>query len=114
MPSQRRSRSHRRGPLLPTVWFFILGVNWTVLITLAVIYLRPRPLIAADFVVTGIGLLIGLFYFWVASSVYHRRKYILDVAFVCAGLGLLSIPLGTLFSILLLSSLTSRKHDFTK
>jgi hypothetical protein len=114
MPSSRRRHRSHRGPLFPTIWFSIVGINWCALITLAVIYLRPRPLTTTDFAVVGIGLLMGLFYFWVAYAVYRRRRYIIDIAFVCAGLGLLSIPLGTCFSIMLLSSLMARKHDFTK
>jgi len=85
-----------------------------VLITLAVHYFRPHPLATGDYVVWSIGMVVGCFHFWVASAVYRRRRYILDIAFVCAGLGLLSFPIGTIFSILLLSSLMARKHDFTK
>lgn len=110
----RRRRSRRRGPVLPTVWFCVLGVNWWVLITLGLIYLRPHPLSSGDLCVGTVGGLVGCFYFWVAYAVYHRRRYIIDVAFTCAGFGLLSFPVGTLFSILLLSSLMSKRHDFTK
>ena len=110
----RRQRSRRRGPLLPTVWFCVLGVNWWVLTTLGLIYLRPHPLSAGDLGVGAVGGVVGFFYFWVAYAVYHRRRYIIDIAFACAGLGLLSFPVGTVFSILLLSTLMSRRHDFTK
>jgi hypothetical protein len=114
MPSSHhRRRSRRRGPLFPTIWFFLVGISWCTLITLAVAFLRPRPLVTPDYVVCGVGFLLAIFYFWVACAVYRRRKYIFDIAMVCAGLGLLSIPIGTCFSILLLSSLMERKHDFT-
>ncbi len=85
-----------------------------VLITLAIHFLRPHPLATGDYLIWSIGMVVGCFYLWVASAVYRRRRYILDIAFVCAGLGLLSFPVGTVFSILLLSSLVDRKHDFTK
>jgi hypothetical protein len=113
MPSSRRRRSRRGGPLFPTIWFSLIGISWCVLILLAINFLRPHPLISSDYVVGGVGILIAIFYFWVAYAVYRRRRYIIDIAFVCAGLGLFSFPLGTLFSILLLSSLTARRHDFT-
>jgi hypothetical protein len=112
--SGRRQRSRRRGPLLPTVWFCVVGVNWWVLTALGLIYALPHPLKVGDFCIGALGGLVGCFYFWVAYAVYHRRRYIIDVAFACAGLGILSVPVGTLFSILLLSSLMSRRHDFTK
>ncbi len=111
---RRRHRSRRPGPLLPTIWFSLLGLNWWGLTTLALIFLRPHPLTQSDYVVGSIGGVLGLFYLWVGVAVYQRRRYILDCAFVCAGLGLLSIPIGTFFSVLLISSLMSRKHDFTR
>jgi exosortase/archaeosortase len=92
----------------------LLAITWPTLIGVGLTYLRPHPLIATDYAVGALGILLGLFYFWVAYSVYHRRRYILNVAFACAGLGLLSFPAGTLFSILLLNNLMSNKHNFTK
>src|SRR5438132_1559674 len=74
---RRRSSSGRRGPLFPTIWFSVLGINWMVLTTLAVIYLRPHPLSNTDYAVWAVGGLVGFFYFWVAYAVYRRRRYIL-------------------------------------
>ena len=104
----------RRGPLFPTIWFSIVGLNWMALSSLAMIFLRPRPWAPGDYVVWSIGMAMGAFCFWVAYAVYHRRRYILDIAFACAGISLLSFPVGTVFAIMLLSSLMARKHDFTK
>jgi hypothetical protein len=112
-PGSRR-RSRRRGPLLPAIWFTILGLSWIGLMVVALAVLRPHPLTTSDYLVGSIGLGLGAFYFWVAYAVYRRRRYILTAAFVCAGFGLLSFPIGTAFAALLLSSLMARKHDFTK
>ena len=89
-------------------------MSWIGLYVFVKLYLRPSPLTTSDYVVGGIVGLLGLFYFWVAYAVYRRKRYIVDVAFACAGIGLLSFPFGTLLSVLLISSLMSRRHDFTK
>lgn len=112
--STGRRRKNRRGPGLPTLWFSILGVHWFVLTALGLVYLRPHPLGPSDFAVATLGGLLGVFYLWVAYAVYRRRRYILDAAFACAGLGLFSFPVGTCFSVLLISCVIKRKHDFTK
>jgi len=112
--SGRRRRRSRRGPIFSTIWFSLLGVHWFILVGLVLILWRPHPLSTNDLLVGSCGGLLGLFYFWVAYAVYHRRQYIFDIAFVCAGLGLLAFPFGTGLSILLLSNLTARKHHFTK
>jgi len=57
---------------------------------------------------------LGLVYSWLSYAVYRRRKYAFDIALVFAGIGLLNIPVGTLLSVFLLSSLMERKYDFTK
>lgn len=113
-PQKRRRSRSRKGPLFPTIWFSLIGINWIVLIELVLIFLRPHPLSTSDIVVGACGELMGAFYLWVAYAVYRRRKYIIDVAFACAGFGFLSFPLGTMFSMFLLSDLMIRRHDFTK
>ena len=101
-------------PLGPAIWFSLLGINWWVFIALGLFHFRPRPFVTTDYVMASVGVALGLFYFWVGAAVYRRRRYILDCAFVCGGFGLLSFPFGTLISILLISSLIARKHDFTR
>lgn len=113
-PAFRRRRARKRGPLFSAIWFGLVGLQWVVLMFLALHYLRPHPLTTPDYLMGGVGIVFGLFYIWVGYSVYRRRKYILNVAFACAGLGLLAFPSGTIFSALLLSDLMSRKHDFTR
>ena len=110
----RRRGLHRRRPIFPSVWFALIGINWSVLLAIALNYFRPHPLNAVDYAVGSIGILIGAFYLWVAYAVYNRRSYILNAAFACAGMGLLSFPSGTLLAFLLLANLASKAHDFTK
>ena len=62
----------------------------------------------------ALGVILGLFYFWVAYGVYTLRRYILTPAYACAGLGLLGFPAGTLLSVLLLTNISSLRHEFTK
>jgi len=115
LPASRRRRSSRkRGPLLAAIWFCLLGLFWMLLMALALKFLRPHPLVTSDYIVGSVGIALAGFYFWVAFAVYGRRRYILTPAFVCAGFGLLNFPIGTALSILLLSDLMARKHDFTK
>jgi hypothetical protein len=113
-PQKRRRHRSRPGPLLPTIWFSLLGLNWIALTILALIFFVRHPLSISDLLAGSCGVALGLFYFWVAYAVFCRRKYILDIAFACAGLGILSIPVGTILSLFLVSSLMARKHDFTK
>ncbi len=113
-PRRSRRRSRRPGPRFATIWFSVLGVIWIGFTFVALDRWRPHPLGPADYAVGALGCLFGCFYFFVASAVYHRRKYIFDVALVCAGLGILAFPLGTLISLLLISNIAPRRHDFTK
>ncbi len=92
----------------------LLGFNWFALMTLCLMLLRPHPLVASDYVVGAIGFGLGLFYFFVAYAVFTRRKYILNVAYACAGLGLFGFPIGTIISIMLLATLSTSKHNFTR
>ena len=110
----RRRGSHRHGPVFTSIWFMLLGFNWFALVIVGLIFLRPHPLVATDYFVSSIGFGLGLFYFFVAYAVFTRRKYIVNVAFACAGLGLAGIPIGTIISLMLLASLSTSKHNFTR
>jgi hypothetical protein len=114
VPQKRRRHRSRPGPLLPTIWFLLSGLNWIALTILALIFFVRHPLSTSDLLVGCLGVALGFFYFWVAYAVYCRKKYIIDIAFACAGLGILSIPVGTILSLFLVASLMARKHDFTK
>ncbi len=115
LPAARRRRSsRRRGPLFASIFFCLLGLGWMALMVLALKFLRPHPLTTSDYIVGSVGIALAGFYFWVALAVFQRRKYILTAAFVCAGFGLLNFPIGTALSILLMSDLAARKHEFTK
>jgi hypothetical protein len=78
------------------------------------VFVRPHPLVGPDYFMGGLGVLLGLFYLWVAYGVFTLRRYILTPAYACAGFGLLGFPTGTLLSIFILTRLASLKHEFTK
>lgn len=111
-PARRRRKS--RGPFYASVWFALHALNWVAVSYLALKYLRPHPLTRSDMFVGAFGLLLAVFYVWVAVGVYQRRRSVFTPALACAGLGLFSIPFGTVLSIFLLVILMSRQHDFTK
>ena len=114
--SHRHHHRSRPGPLFPTVCFALHGVLDFVLVA-TFFYLRPGFREESVGGLMGLAVVLAVFgviYFWVSYAVYRRRKYIFDIALVFAGLGLLNIPLGTLLSMFLLSSLMERKYDFTK
>lgn len=112
-PSKRRRKS-RSGPKLSCVWFCLLSLQWAALTVLGMVFLRPHPLSTGDWIVAGLGGALALFYLWVACAVYGRKRYIFEIAVACAGLGLLSIPIGTFISLMLMSEMFASKHDFTK
>jgi hypothetical protein len=99
---------------LPAIKFVLLGLLWISFIVVALIIYRPHPLTTTDYLVASIGVAIALMYFWVAIEVLRRRRYILTIAYVLAGFGLLNLPFGTLVAFVLLSELVARQQDFTK
>jgi hypothetical protein len=128
-----RSRGKRRGPLFATIWFFLLSLHWVALMVL-VFYLRGNSMNLADKFVASIGCLLAFFYLWVAFAVFRRRRYIWDIAMVCAGIWLFLMPIGSvivmfsvnaipplllimtptgaILALLIFSSLLSSKSDF--
>jgi hypothetical protein len=108
-----RGRSRRRGPLFATIWLALLSLHWVALMVLIYFY-RRHPLTAGDLFVGSIGCMLALFYLWVAYAVYCRRRYIWDIAMVCAGIWLIAIPTGTILALLIFGNLLSAKSDFTR
>ena len=107
---KRRTRQRPRRSSAPflAVWFSLIGFNW-VGAAMILLYFQPH------WPIREIALAVaGCFNFWVAYAVRQRRKYILDIAFACAGVGLLLVPIGTVLSICLMGGLMSHRHDFTR
>ena len=113
-PAVQGRKSKRPSLIFASLWFCFLGLNWTALILLGLNYMRPHPLADGDKVIGALGILIALFYFWVAIGVYLRKNYIWSPAMVCASLSILSIPIGPIISIPLLSRLSAVKDEFMR
>lgn len=111
-----RQRPRRSSASFLAVWLSLIGLNW-VSVALLLLYFHPLRHIldhSRELALEITLAVAGCLYFWVAYAVHHRRKYILDIAFACAGLGLLMAPIGTVLSICLMGGLMSHRHDFTR
>ena len=65
-------------------------------------------------IVGGLGVVVGLFHFWVAWAVYMRRGYIWNAALACAAFSILAVPVGTVISLLLLGDLFAVREEFKR
>jgi len=111
---RRRRKSRKHGPLYASLYLFLIGMQWVALFSMALLYLRPKPLVTADYFMGLLGMCLGGFYLWTAWGVYHRRRYIYTPAFAAASFGIVGFPCGTLLAVLLIIDLSAHRHEFDK
>lgn len=111
---RRRRRSRKHGPLFASMYLFLIGMQFMALFALGLTYLRPKPLVPADYLMGVVGLCLGVFYLWTAWGVYYRKSFIYTPAFAAGSFGIAAIPCGTVLAVLLIIDLAAHRHEFNK
>jgi hypothetical protein len=100
--------------VLTALGFVFLGLHWVAAAALLLWNFRPKGLQTGDYVVIGLTVLLFGFYCWIATQVYQRRQRAWSLAIGAAGIWVFGFPTGTLLAAILVASLVSSRHDFTK